>query len=128
MFAFIASNLDWAVGAYAFFAIVTFGHLYRHSNLRKSRAQQLKMLALALAWPVYWLVAHGVIDTLRLAFDKLLDRGLETLGAVWFIGTLCFPAYYIGVFWSTARDWGERFAVIGKAVAWAPFWPAYLFT
>jgi hypothetical protein len=65
--------------------------------------------------------SQNVVDTLRLAFDKLLDRGLETLGAVWFIGTLCFPAYYIGVFWSSARDWGARVAVIAKAVAWAPF-------
>jgi len=36
MLAFLWRNLDWAVATYAFFTVVTFGHLYRHSNLREN--------------------------------------------------------------------------------------------
>jgi hypothetical protein len=131
MLSFIGRNLEWAAAAYAFFAIATFGHLYRHSTLRRSLPRQLEMLTLATLWPVYWLVAHGVANTLRVAFeavDVVLGRGFEMLGVIWFLTALCFPAYYIAVFWSAARNWGERVAIIAKAVAWAPFWPAYLFT
>jgi hypothetical protein len=127
MLAFLWRNLDWAVATYAFFAVATFGHLYRHSNLRRSLPTQLKMLTLAMLWPVYWLVAHGVGGTLRRAVEAT-GPGFEMLGLAWFLAALCFPAYYIAVFWSSARDWGERVAIIVKAIAWAPFWPAYLFT
>jgi hypothetical protein len=51
--------LTAAAAAYLFFALVTFGHLYRNTD-RTSKAILLGASAL---WPVYWIVTRGVTET-----------------------------------------------------------------
>lgn len=45
---------------YLFFAVATFGHLFRETPKFKYRH-----LAAAAAWPLYWIIIHGVAGSMR---------------------------------------------------------------
>ncbi len=117
--------------AYGFVGVATFGHLWRHgrSDLRHRAVYCLA----ALAWPVYWLVIYGVEASVRTAIAPL-KASLETVepvtvaaGAVWCLGALFFPAFYIARHWETCETWDCSLGIVAKALIWTPFWPAYLF-
>jgi hypothetical protein len=131
MYAFLHRHFDVMVVAYAFFALVTFGHLYRFRRALSAGSAGTKLAKtslLALAWPAYWIVVHGVTATLKTATEpvsSIFVREIEVIGAIWFLGALLFPAYYIGSYWDQCAS-GACSLVVGKAFLWAAFWPAYL--
>lgn len=108
------------LGLYSFFALVTFGHLYRSVPHLANRH-----FAAAIGWPAYWIVVHGVSGTIRTVyategetfivffalftlghfFSHTQDRCMDAASCGWltlkavavFIG---FPFYW-GWLWST---------------------------
>ncbi len=131
MLAYLHRHLDVVVFLYAFFALATFGHLYRFRHALSPSAtggRGAKIALLALGWPAYWIVAHGVTETLRLATEPVstvIVKEIEIIGAIWLLGALLFPAYYIGSYWDQCVS-GACGLLVGKAFLWAAFWPAYL--
>ena len=131
MYTYLHHHLDVVVTFYAFLALVTFGHLYRYRHalgVNSAASRPVKLVLLALGWPVYWIVANGVTETLKIATEPVSTvfvKEVEIIGAVWFLGALLFPAYYIGSYWQQCAS-GACGLVVGKAFLWAAFWPAYL--
>jgi hypothetical protein len=136
-------------GIYILGGLITFGHLHRSGPATTRRT--LVRAAVAVVWPLYWIVIHGVVgafETLSSAVKSLLfsflsvvialldgiarivetayARLLEPVWVAYIIVGLLFPAYYIGQNWAGCTDWGCG-AVILRAIAWGIFWPAYLF-
>jgi hypothetical protein len=139
-------DLQIIVVIYVLGFLVTLGFLLRSGSRRAAR--QLLRVFVAAFWPVYWIVVHGVANTVGMAMnavatildafgkvlvtigdiiDRLVARLFDWIWLAYVIVMLLFPAYYI------AKNWGlcsgtECVGVIARALIWAPFWPVYWFT
>jgi hypothetical protein len=109
-----------AVLIYAFFTVVTFGHLYRTSSVLHTA----RNVALSLGWPAYWIVSRGVGQSLRVFFACI---GIEGEHITW----LSFSAGIFTAGFFTARNWGTCTDALScslltvKAAALLPGFPFY---
>ena len=99
----------------------TYGFLLR--NGRSGWKRRLLQAIAALFWPGYWLIVCNVTDLYTYFVDHFLLS--ERSFTVYLIFAVFFPAYYLHKFWDSCESNSCAF-VVGKALAWAPFWPAYV--
>jgi hypothetical protein len=135
---------------YLIMIVITAGHVWRHG--RKERTRRIIQLIACLLWPFYWIFVFGVIGTIELivkfviALIAVFYSGVEAVAtgffrtlatilasiqkpivALWSVGTVFFPAYYLATQWKAcSTPWCSY--IIGKALIWAPFWPVYFAT
>jgi hypothetical protein len=136
----------FALAGYLFGTMVTLGHLFRTGRLGARR--RLLQVGASILWPLYWICVYGVIGTTKIMADavstlvliilslvesvinglvRVANVAIEPLAALWAIGLIAFPAFYLGTQWgicSMPLCWDT----IAKAIIWAPFWPVYLLT
>jgi hypothetical protein len=107
---------------YIFFAIATFGHLYRHRS-GKPRPQDFLF---AVIWPVWWLVSHGFGGTMKVVSDAVSfpfqndDFSLAIL-LIW----LFTAGYYLGGAWPACSGVVACSAVVAKAAAFMPLFALF---
>jgi hypothetical protein len=102
-------------------ALATYGFLLR--NGRSGWQRRFLQAIAALFWPAYWLVFCKISDLYGHFVDHFLLS--ERSFTVYLIFAVFFPAYYLHKFWGGCEG-NSCIFVVGKAVAWAPFWPAYV--
>ncbi len=107
--------------AYAFFILVTMGHLFRHG--RKPADRIGMQLIAAIFWPVYWIVFHGFGGTSEQLLQSLKPSS-KIIETIWVYGIALFPVYYIGTRFNECSAF-LCLDIIGKAILWAPVWPVY---
>lgn len=112
-----STQIYMLVGAYVLFAVATFGHLFRSGD--HSAKRLMRCAAVAIAWPLYWIIIHGVRNTIQAVGT---DFFLSCYGVAGFF-TL---AYYIGMNVADCAGWG-CFGTIGMGLLWAMAWPVYVF-
>ena len=88
---------------YAFFLVVTFGHLYRTTK----GSPRPKHFLFALIWPIWWIVAHGVTDSVFIAgyAARSFFRAFDPEGVIVF-GLLVLAALFSGG-WYLAKHWSH---------------------
>jgi hypothetical protein len=146
----LGPGVQTVIFGYLIMIVITAGHVWRHG--RKRIARRIIQLIACLLWPIYWIFVFGLIGTIELivksaiALIAVFYSGIEavvagffrTLAAIlasvekpivalWSVGTVFFPAYYLATQWKTcSTPWCGY--VFGKALIWAPFWPVYFAT
>jgi hypothetical protein len=117
---YTGSAMSWsaiwiAIALYGAATLMTFGHFLRHGRTGPKR-RIVQGLA-SFGWPAYWLVFYspGAIVSFLLS---------DPLKALYWRAAILFVPFYIYVNWDSDPGYWHAF-VFAKAVAWAPFWPAY---
>lgn len=105
---------------YVFFAVVTFGHLYR-SRLGKPLPRDVLY---SLAWPAWWLVSHGVGGTLEIAIAAITPQD-NKLFWIALCAWLFTGSYYFTKAWPACEGAISCSAVIIKMVVATPLFPLF---
>ncbi len=111
------------VSIYIFYIVVTFGFLYRHGQ--KSIRHRTIYLFAAIAWPLYWIVTHGLSATVR-EFFGFFAKLENQIVAIYGIGSVLLPGVYVGLNWGNCSGFSGCLAVLGKSLVWAAVWPSYV--
>src|SRR5262245_35879472 len=111
----VADHLLFAIAGYLFGTLVTLGHLFRTG--RSGARRRLLQLGAAILWPVYWICVYGVVGTAKIMADavsalmfivlspieafvnglvRIANVATEPAAALWAIGVIAFPAFYLG--------------------------------